>query len=111
MPKWKSICGSLGSLPNLNDLRVTLRQMYLFVNIRGTADITELVVGLLRPLKSINVKGGKENFTVRIEWRLTEEEKAGLGDCSFLIEEIGEREPNRNSWYNNPNFYMADSIA
>ena len=111
MPKWKSICGSLGSMPNLSDLRVTLRQVYLFVSIRGTADVTELVVGVLRPLKNIDVKGGKEHFTVRIEWRLTEEERAGLGDSPFRVEEIGEREPNGNRWYNNPSFSLPDCIG
>ena len=111
MPKWKSICASLASMPNLSDLRITLRQTYLFVDIRGTAETTELVVGVLRPLKNINVNGAKENYAVRIEWQLTEEERIELGDCPFLIEEIGEREPNGNRWYNNPSSYLEDCIG
>ena len=111
MPKWKSICGSIASMPNLSDLCITLRQIYLFVDIRGTTETTELVVGVLRPLKSIEVKGARENYSVRIEWQLTEEERIGLGDCPFQIKEIGERRPNGNRWYNNPSSYLEDCVG
>ena len=91
MPKWKSICQTMAGMPNLTELRITIRQTYFFVEQAGTPSITYLVIGVLEPLKQIKVRGGREAYSVRIGWTLEDEERAGLGECPFTIEEIGLR--------------------
>ena len=102
MPTWKSICQSLASMPNLTDLCVLVRQTYFFVEFKGTARITELVVGVLQPLKKIKIKGGQQKYLVKIGWCLTEEEKLALGECPFRIDEFGERAFAGIKWQGRP---------
>ena len=102
MPKWKSMCQSIASMPTLTDLSVLIRQTYFFVEIKGTARIAELVVGVLQPLKKIEVRGGQERYLVKIGWRLTEEERTALGNCPFRIEEFGERAFAGIKWQGRP---------
>lgn len=85
------MCQSIASMPSLTDLSVLIRQEYFFVEIKGTARITELVVGVLQPLKKIVVNGGQERYLVKIGWPLTEDERTALGNCPFRIEEFGDR--------------------
>ena len=89
------MCRSLSLMDSLNHLHITLRQLYFFIAVKGTAQIPKLVVGLLQPLKSISVRGEKPDFLVRIGWHLDQEMRAGLGDCPFQIMEQEELLPHQ----------------
>ena len=86
--KWRNICSALTNLPNLTKLYVLIKQTYFFVGIRGTANISDMVVGVLQPLQQIHPRGGKGCYKVAIEWSLRDDERLALGDCPFDVIEL-----------------------
>ncbi|KAG8533344.1 uncharacterized protein KY384_002127 [Bacidia gigantensis] len=90
MPKWKSICKAIANLPSLTDLEMTLLQKFFGVEVKGAGEASELMVGVLLPLKQIRPKGGRERYQVRLGWRLDEDARKGLGECPFRIVKLRE---------------------
>ena len=81
---WHQTCRSLASMPNLQNLSVTLRQDYSFIEPLADEKIATLVAHLLEPLKFVKVAEGGRFDVIASNWRLPEA-PLSMSDAPFQI--------------------------
>ena len=67
---WNGICRSLASMNSLQNLCVSIRQAWFFINKRSDEENAKLVANLLEPLTAVKVVEGGRFDVVTTNWRL-----------------------------------------